>query len=316
MADTYCPDCKRGTEVVFDHSSGDTICSECGLILESHSIDETSEWRTFANEASDKDPNRVGGPSNPLLQETLLSTVIVKTAGTGAGKGDELFSSNIARWQKSNANNPERSLQTAFSVIGTMCDRLGLVTTIKDQACEIYKKVEDQKPLRGRNQDAICAACLYLACRIENKARTIAEIYSVANGATKKEIGRASDFIKKQLDGEGQAMEVGTVQAGDLLRRFCSNLGMSNQEIKAAHEAVQKAEELDIRRIPKTVAAAVIFIISQLSSNKRSLKDISSTTDVAEGTIKNSYKDLQPFLPRIIPSWYANEDDIRRLARP
>lgn len=110
--------------------------------------------------------------------------------------------------------------------------------------------MEDQKPLRGRNQDAICAACLYLACRIENKARTIAgikhfeikykksfgcqeniylyiclcvtEIYSVANGATKKEIGRASDFIKKQLDGEGQTMEVSTVQAGDLLVNIVS----------------------------------------------------------------------------------------------
>ncbi|KAL7176653.1 hypothetical protein ACSBR2_030070 [Camellia fascicularis] len=36
------------TVVVFDHSAGDTVCSECGLMLESHSIDETSEWRTFA----------------------------------------------------------------------------------------------------------------------------------------------------------------------------------------------------------------------------------------------------------------------------
>ncbi|KAL9674530.1 hypothetical protein QQ045_030802 [Rhodiola kirilowii] len=51
-----------------------------------------------------------------------------------------------------------------------------------------------------------------------------------------------------KLDGDGQTMEVGNVQAGDLLRRFCSKLGMSNQEIKAAHEAVQKAEELHIRK--------------------------------------------------------------------
>lgn len=49
--DAYCSDCKRSTEVVFDHSAGDTVCSECGLVLESHSIDETSEWRTFANES-------------------------------------------------------------------------------------------------------------------------------------------------------------------------------------------------------------------------------------------------------------------------
>lgn len=44
---------------------------------------------------------------------------------------------------------------------------------LKDRANEIYKKVEDQKPLKGRNQDAILAACLYIACRQENKARTV-----------------------------------------------------------------------------------------------------------------------------------------------
>lgn len=131
MADTYCPDCKRGTEVVFDHSSGDTICSECGLVLDSHSVDEYSEWRTFANDSNDNDPNRVGGPTNPLLQDTImLSTVIAKTPGHSKG-ADELFSSTISRWQKSSANNPERSLHNAFGIIASMCDRLGLVTTIK-----------------------------------------------------------------------------------------------------------------------------------------------------------------------------------------
>ncbi|KAL7169234.1 hypothetical protein ACSBR2_034305 [Camellia fascicularis] len=38
------------TMVVFDHSAGDIVCSECGLTLESHLIDETSKWRTFAND--------------------------------------------------------------------------------------------------------------------------------------------------------------------------------------------------------------------------------------------------------------------------
>ncbi|KAF6135986.1 hypothetical protein GIB67_006878, partial [Kingdonia uniflora] len=62
-------------------SARDTVCSECGLVLESHSIDETSEWRTFANEASDNDPNLVGAPSNPLLNYGSLTTVISKANG-------------------------------------------------------------------------------------------------------------------------------------------------------------------------------------------------------------------------------------------
>ncbi|CAK9183476.1 unnamed protein product [Ilex paraguariensis] len=399
MADSFCPDCKRATEVVFDHSAGDTVCSECGLVLEAHSIDESSEWRTFANESGDNDPVRVGGPTNPLLADGGLSTVISKPNGA---TGDYL-SSSLGRWQN-RGSNPDRSLIQAFKAIATMCDRLGLVVTIKsasrraaesspkllemevvqaaglgaqwmllpahlpqffcnepkiggypmrgassaffsfvilsvgptvrlctgtwasrvafciqrkDRANEIYKKVEDQKPLRGRNQDAILAACLYIACRQEDKPRTVKEICSVANGATKKEIGRAKEFIVKQLEVEmGQSMEMGTIHAGDFLRRFCSHLGMTNQVVKAAQEAVQKSEELDIRRSPISVAAAVIYMITQLSDDKKILKDISLATGVAEGTIRNSYKDLYPYASKLIPNWYAKEDAVRSLCSP
>ncbi|KAF7144559.1 hypothetical protein RHMOL_Rhmol04G0143100 [Rhododendron molle] len=312
MADVYCSDCKRATEVVFDHSAGDTVCSECGLVLESHSIDETSEWRTFANESGDNDPVRVGGPSNPLLTDGGLSTVISKPNGVTS----DFLSSSLGRWQNRGAN-PDRSLILAFKTIATMSDRLGLVATIKDRANEIYKKVEDQKSSRGRNQDAILAACLYIACRQEDKPRTVKEICSVANGATKKEIGRAKEYIVKQLELEmGQSVDMGTIHAGDFMRRFCSNLGMNNQAVKAAQEAVQKSEEFDIRRSPISIAAAVIYIITQLSDDKKPLRDVSIATGVAEGTIRNSYKDLYPHISKIIPSWYAKEEDLKNLSSP
>ncbi|XP_062172181.1 transcription initiation factor IIB isoform X2 [Alnus glutinosa] len=312
MGDSYCPECKRATEVVFDHSAGDTVCSECGLVLEAHSIDEKSEWRIFANESGDNDPVRVGGPSNPLLADGGLSTVISRPNGASG----DFLSSSLGRWQN-RGSNPDRSLIQAFKAIATMSDRLGLVATIKDRANEIYKKVEDQKPLRGRNQDAILAACLYIACRQEDKARTVKEICSVANGATKKEIGRAKEYIVKQLEVEmGQSMEMGTIHAGDFLRRFCSHLGMNNQAVKAAQEAVQKSEELDIRRSPISIAAAVIYMITQLSDDKKLLKDVSLATGVAEGTIRNSYKDLYPHIARLIPSWYAKEEDLKNLCSP
>ncbi|KAJ0042364.1 hypothetical protein Pint_17849 [Pistacia integerrima] len=212
----------------------------------------------------------------------------------------------------------------------------------KDRANEIYKKVEDQKSSRGRNQDALLAACLYIACRQEDKPRTVKEICSVANGATKKEIGRAKEYIVKQLGLEtGQSVEMGTIHAGDFMRRFCSNLGMNNQAVKAAQEAVQKSEEFDIRylypkilpcgygtnpvvtirtpwdrRSPISIAAAVIYIITQLSDDKKLLRDISLATGVAEGTIRNSYKDLYPHVAKIIPNWYAKEEDLKNLCSP
>ncbi|KAG6500672.1 hypothetical protein ZIOFF_040522 [Zingiber officinale] len=221
-----------------------------------------------------------------------------------------------------------------FKTLDWFC---GLEIFDKDRANEIYKKIEDLKSIRGRNQDAILAACLYIACRQEDRPRTVKEICSVANGATKKEIGRAKEFIVKQLEVEmGQSMEMGTIHAGDFLRRFCSHLGMTNQAVKAAQEAVQKSEELDIRRSPISIAAAIIYMITQLSDDKKPLKgssvfftlshmlcpyissfsDISLATGVAEGTIRNSYKDLYPYASRIIPTSYAKEEDLKSLCTP
>ncbi|KAL6145202.1 hypothetical protein ACLB2K_055890 [Fragaria x ananassa] len=313
MSDAYCSDCKRQTEVVFDHSAGDTVCSECGLVLESHSIDETSEWRTFANESGDNDPVRVGGPTNPLLADGGLSTVIAKPNGASG----EFLSSSLGRWQN-RGSNPDRGLILAFKTIATMSDRLGLVATIKDRANEIYKRVEDQKSSRGRNQDALLAACLYIACRQEDKPRTVKEICSVANGATKKEIGRAKEYIVKQLGLEkGQSVEMGTIHAGDFMRRFCSNLGMNNQAVKAAQEAVQKSEEFDIRSCSCSLNMHQhIFITCAEVEQWPFCADISLATGVAEGTIRNSYKDLYPHVSKIIPNWYAKEEDLKNLCSP
>jgi transcription initiation factor TFIIB len=44
--------------------------------------------------------------------------------------------------------------------------------------------------------------------------------------------------------------------------------------------------------------------------------DISLATGVAEGTIRNSYKDLYPHVSKIIPAWYANEEDLKNLSSP
>lgn len=53
--------------------------------IHSRVIDVGSEWRTFSNEKAGADPSRVGGPENPLLNGSDLSTMI------GPGRGDASF---------------------------------------------------------------------------------------------------------------------------------------------------------------------------------------------------------------------------------
>ncbi|KAK3008453.1 hypothetical protein RJ639_013550 [Escallonia herrerae] len=70
------------------------------------------------------------------------------------------------------------------------------------------------------------------------------------------------------------------------------------------------------QRSPISIAAAVIYIVTQLSDDKKPLKDVAIATGVAEGTIRNSYKDLYPHLSKIIPGWYAQEEDLKNLCSP
>eukprot|EP00270_Netrium_digitus_P002461 TRINITY_DN12788_c0_g2_i1.p1 TRINITY_DN12788_c0_g2~~TRINITY_DN12788_c0_g2_i1.p1 ORF type:complete len:286 (-),score=52.71 TRINITY_DN12788_c0_g2_i1:188-1045(-) len=282
------------------------ICKECGLVLEQHSIDETSEWRTFSNESANNDPVRVGGPSNPLLSDGGLSTIIARPNGQGE------MPANGRGWASRGAN-PDRGLINAFRTIADMADRAGLVATIRDRANEIYTKVETMKSIRGRSQDAILAACLYIACRQEDKPRTFKEIGAVVSTVSKKEIGRATKFIVKQLEAD---MGMGAIHAGDFMRRFCSHLSMDPQSVKAAIEVVQTTDQLDIRssRAPISKAAAAIYMVTQLSEKKVHPKEISKATGVAEGTIRSTYKDLRPHAARLVPTWFAKLEEIERLS--
>uniref|UniRef100_A0ACD5T7S5 Uncharacterized protein n=1 Tax=Avena sativa TaxID=4498 RepID=A0ACD5T7S5_AVESA len=297
----YCPDCRRPTEVVLDHSTGDTICTECALVLDAHFIDEGSEWRSFNDDAGgdDRDPSRVGSSGDPFL-DAKLSTVInysknpnTKSSATGANALPRMsvpFDAGSAS---------DKILVEGFRGISDMADRLGLVATIRDQAKETFKKLDDAKGCpRGRNKDAVYAACLYIACRNLGMPRTYKELATVtADGAaSRKDIGKMSSLIKRLLGEEGgQVLDMGVVRASDYLRRFCSRLGLGNHEVRDAGEAVRRLEEgLDVRRNPESIAAAIIYMVVQRAGAGKSVKDVSVATGVAEGTIKEAHKDLTP----------------------
>ncbi|MCE5165799.1 Transcription initiation factor IIB [Datura stramonium] len=46
---------------------------------------------------------------------------------------------------------------------------------------------------------------------------------------------------------------------------------MNHEEIKAVQETVKKSEEFDIRRSPISIAAAIIYMLTQLTSSKKPL---------------------------------------------
>ncbi|KAK0178731.1 hypothetical protein PV327_007594 [Microctonus hyperodae] len=280
--------------LVEDYRAGDQICSECGLVVGDRVIDVGSEWRTFSNEKGGVDPSRVGGPENPLLGGSDLSTII--GPGTGAASFDAFGTPKYQN--RRTTNNSDRTLRNALREISAMADRINLPATIIDRTNILFKQVHDGKNLKGRANDAIASACLYIACRQEGVPRTFKEICAVSK-ISKKEIGRCFKLILKALE-----TSVDLITTGDFMSRFCATLGLPNMVQRAATVIAKKAGEIDIvpGRSPISIAAAAIYMASQASDQKKSQKEIGDIAGVADVTIRQSYKLMYPHAAKLFPT--------------
>ena len=160
----------------------------------------------------------------------------------------------------------DRALVNAFRTIGNMADRINLTKTIVDRANNLFKMVHDGRNLKGRANDAIAAAVLYIACRQEGVPRTFKEIVAVST-VSKKEIGRCFKLILKAHD-----TSVELITTGDFMSRFCGTLSLSHGTLsfcevqRAATCIAKRAVDFDIvsGRSPISVAAAAIYMASQV----------------------------------------------------
>jgi len=82
---------------------------------------------------------------------------------------------------------------------------------MQDRCNALFKQVHDEKHLKGRANDAVAAACLYIACRQEEVPRSFKEICAVSRHP-KKEIGRCFKLIRMATN-----TQVNTVSTSDFM---------------------------------------------------------------------------------------------------
>lgn len=302
MSTLQCPN-HPTAHLVEDHRAGDVVCPECGIVVGDRLVDVGTEWRSFSNERSGNDPSRVGAPENPLLSGSDLSTTIA--VGFGGSDTDQ----SLANAQRKNMNNTDRQMTQAINVIREMSERIHLTRPIQDQAAKIYKNVLDSKALRGRNNEAQAAACLYIACRKEGVPRTFKEICAVSR-VSKKEIGRCFKLIIKSLE-----TNLEQITSADFMSRFCGNLGLPIQIQAAATRIAKKAVDLDLvaGRSPISIAAAAIYMASQASADKRTAREIGEIAGAAEVTVRQTYRLLFPRAADLFPEDFRFDTPVEQL---
>src|SRR5207245_2247081 len=116
---------------------------------------------------------------------------------------------------------------------------MGLPRPGKDEAGFICKKALEKGLVRGRSIEAIVAAAVYAACRIDGVPRTLDELQQVT-GVRKKTIGKAYGACLRTL-----TLRVPPSRPTDYVSRFCSRLGLSNAVDAEAHKILKELEKID-----------------------------------------------------------------------
>lgn len=315
-----CPECKIfPPDLIERFSEGDIVCGSCGLILSDRVVDTRSEWRTFSNDdQTGDDPSRVGDAGNPLLDSEDLSTMIsYNPENTRIGK--EL---NRAQ-SKSFSDRKDNALSLAYAKISQMCDGYQLPKIVQDGAKEVYKLVSSEKPLRGKSQESIMAAAIFIGCRKAKVARSFKEIWALTN-VPRKEIGKVFKIMNKIIQEKNLSNPLATymlpdniqttqTSAEDLIRRFCSHLGISTQITNSAEYIARKCTEGGVLagRSPTTIAATVIYMAGLIFGIDLPPSKISEKTGVSDGTIKTSYKVMYEEKEKLMDPYWIESGKIK-----
>jgi transcription initiation factor TFIIB len=283
-----CPEC-GSSNIRFDEVRGETVCENCGAVVEESLIDFTQEWRAFdENQRSRR--VRTGAALTPTKHDQGITTEI------GKGRG-ELFKVSskkraqyyrLTKWHKRLIKSKDRNLSFAFSELQRLISYLHLSRAIHEKVAKLYQQAVEKGLVRGRSTESIIAALLYTTCREEGTPRTLDEI-SKASGINRRDIGKTYRYIARKL-----TIRILPAKAQDYVPRFGSLLDLSEKVQVKAVDVLDEAAKHDVTsgKGPIGVAAAALYIAAVLKGEKKTQREVADAIGVTEVTIRNRYKEM------------------------
>lgn len=327
-----CGEC-GSTELVEDTKNGDLTCVDCGYVAAELLIDLGHEWRTFESDEKGADPNRIGGPVNPLFEGGPATTISEGPSGMNS------LNMRLNKTQHRNVMGAsDRYLNETFGRISQFCERSGLPSVVKDRASELFKMYYDHLTLRREGDGdagggggstefgegakstrtkarlkedetlAVISSALFVACRNEGAPRTFNEVSALVRVAK----SRVAAYVKSLELTLGEAAKISRMRGtDDFVSRFCSHLGMPQWATTAATQVAREAREMEgvHGRTYVSIAAASIFMVAQqleaagivFDGGSASLSRIADVAGVRDGTVRSVYAKMKPRADELLP---------------
>jgi transcription initiation factor TFIIB len=281
-----CPEC-GSLNMFVNAEKGETICRDCGLVMEDNMVDFSQEWREFDGDEAMK--RRTGAPMTYTQYDQGLGTEVGQSSdlySLGAKDRNKFF--RLRKWQYRISTAIERNLKLALAELKRVSSYLKLPKSVDEESARIYTLAVQRGLVRGRSMESVVAGALYAACRRHEVPRTLDEL-SEASGIDKKEIGRTYRFITREL-----GIKILPSNPADYIARFSTSLRLSPETQSKAVEILEKAQkhELTSGRGPTGIAAASLYVSALIHGEKRTQREVADVAGVTEVTIRNRYKEL------------------------
>ena len=290
-----CPEC-GGTSFIYDYDTGETVCGDCGLVVQNVMIDRGPEWRAFTLEER-KSKRRVGVPTVFSISDKGLSTKIkIEPDFYGRRISPKILPQmqRIRRWQMRScvASSVDRNLIQAMREIHRISDTIFLPRSVKEKAAVIYRKALGKKLVQGRSIAAVSAASVYAACRATGTPRTLKEI-SEASLVEKGDVARCYRFLLRELD-----IKVPVADPLAYLSKIAEKTDISGYTQSLAAEILQEAKRRHVSagKDPMGLAAAALYVACRQNNEHKTQNAIAQAANITEVTIRNRYKMLMEVL--------------------
>ncbi|WP_276272154.1 transcription initiation factor IIB [Haloarcula litorea] len=286
-----CPEC--GGSLVSDSERGETVCEDCGLVVEEDEIDPGPEWRAFDSKEKDE-KSRVGAPTTNMMHDKGLSTNIgwqdKDAYGNSLSSRQREKMQRLRTWNERfrTRDSKERNLKQALGEIDRMASALGLPENVRETASVIYRRALDEDLLPGRSIEGVSTASLYAAARQAGTPRSLDEIANVSR-VGKDEIARTYRYVVREL-----SLEIQPADPESYVPRFASDLDLSEEVERRARQLLKNAKEEGVHsgKSPVGLAAAAVYAASLLTNEKVTQSEVSEVANISEVTIRNRYHEL------------------------
>jgi transcription initiation factor TFIIB len=286
-----CPECSG--RLVNDSEHGETVCTDCGLVVEENEIDRGPEWRAFDSAERDK-KSRVGAPTTQMMHDKGLSTNIgwqnKDAYGRSLSSSQRQKMQRLRTWNERfrTRDSKERNLKQALGEIDRMASALGLPKNVRETASVIYRRALEEDLLPGRSIEGVATAALYAAARQAGTPRSLDEMARVSR-VDRMELTRTYRYVVRELQ-----LEIQPADPRSYVPRFVSDLDRSDEVERQARELLETAQDRGITsgKSPVGLAAAAVYAAGLLANEKVTQSEVSEVANISEVTIRNRYKEL------------------------